>query len=249
MQNKIEQVAELLLSSAFGIAFTGAGISTASGIPDFRGPSGLWKKYPQEFASIEYFRTDPRGFWEFYSTRMKGLFLAEPNAAHYALAELEKLGLIKSVITQNIDGLHQKAGSKIVIELHGTMRRCYCSTCYKQYDSSEVLQKISQGENPPKCECGGVIRPDVVLFGEPVTKFNEAVELAMEADLVLALGSSLTVYPANMIPQIVKQRRGRLIIINNEETPLDVIADVIINDSVEKVLPEIVNVVKTMVNR
>lgn len=244
MDERVEKVVELLLTSTFAIAFTGAGISTASGIPDFRGPQGLWKKYPQELASIGYFRTDPKGFWEFYATRMRGLFTAEPNPAHYALAELEKLGLIKAVITQNIDGLHQKAGSRSVIELHGTMRRCYCSSCYKVYDSSEVLKRIDAGENPPRCDCGGIIRPDVVLFGEPVTRFSEAAEIAMEADLVLAIGSSLTVYPANMIPQIVKERGGKLIILNKEETPLDFIADIVINEPVEVVLPEIVKVVK-----
>ncbi|ARM75233.1 NAD-dependent protein deacetylase [Acidianus manzaensis] len=240
----VEYAVDLLLTSTYGIAFTGAGISTASGIPDFRGPNGIWKKYPQELSSIEYFNRDPKGFWDFYSTRMRSLFNSNPNPAHIALAELEKLGLIKAIITQNIDGLHQKAGSQNVIELHGTMKKSYCNSCYKEFDSQEVLNKIDKGENPPKCECGGIIRPYVVLFGEPVTKILEAEKIAMEADLVLAIGSSLTVYPANLIPQIVKERGGKLIILNNEETPLDSIADVIISDPVEIVLPKIVNKIK-----
>ena len=161
-KDAVIEVAELLLTSASSIAFTGAGISTASGIPDFRGPNGLWKKYSPELASIDYFEKDPKGFWEFYSLRMRGLFKAEPNKAHYALAELERLGLIKYVITQNIDGLHQKAGSRNVLELHGTMRESYCTSCFKYYDSSKVLEMIDKGENPPRCSCDGVLRPDLV---------------------------------------------------------------------------------------
>jgi NAD-dependent deacetylase len=245
MENeKINIIVDMLLSSANAITFTGAGISTASGIPDFRGPNGLWKKYSPEMASIEYFERDPKGFWEFYSTRMRGLFEAKPNPAHFALAELEKMGLIKYIITQNIDGLHQKAGSKSVIELHGTMRRSFCSSCFRSYDSSEVLMKIDEGELPPKCSCGGIIRPDVVLFGEPVKEINYALQIAYDSDLALVVGSSLTVYPANLVPQVVKERGGKLIILNMEETPLDFVADVVIRDSVEKVLPMIVDEVK-----
>jgi len=238
------KVAELIASSSYAIAFTGAGISTASGIPDFRGPQGIWKKYSPDLASIEYLEKDPKGFWEFYSMRMRGLFNAEPNKAHYALAELEKMGLIKAVITQNIDGLHQKAGSKNVIEIHGTMQRSYCSSCYRSYPSSEVLSKIDKGELPPKCDCGGIIRPDVVLFGEPVKDFEYAREIAFEADLIFSIGSSLTVYPANLIPEIVKHHNGKLIIVNMEETPLDNIADEIIRDPIEEFLPCVLDEIK-----
>jgi len=234
------KIIEMLLTSVNAIAFTGAGISTASGIPDFRGPNGLWKKYSPELASIEYFKKDPKGFWEFYSLRMRGLFTAKPNPAHYALAKLEKLGLIKAVITQNIDGLHQMAGSKNVIELHGTMRRCYCTNCFKGYKSEEILERIDKGENPPKCSCGGIIRPDVVLFGETVYRIHEALEIARESDLVLVVGSSLSVYPANLIPLTVKEYGGRVIIINAEETEMDHIADLIIRDKAEVVLPCVV---------
>ncbi|MBW9141612.1 MAG: NAD-dependent protein deacylase [Candidatus Aramenus sp.] len=243
-----KRIADLLLSSAYAIAFTGAGISTASGIPDFRGPNGLWKKYPQELSSVEYFNKDPKGFWEFFGFRMRSLFEARPNPAHIALAELERMGLVKAVITQNIDGLHQSAGSVNVIELHGTVKRSYCSSCYRQYDSREVLKKLDSGENPPRCECGGVIRPDVVLFGEPVAKIQEAIEIAYESDLVIVVGSSLTVYPANLIPQIVKQRGGSLVIVNMEETPLDPIADVVSRERAEVELDCVLKEVKARVN-
>ncbi|BDC17799.1 NAD-dependent protein deacetylase [Acidianus sp. HS-5] len=246
----MDKVVELLLSSTYAIAFTGAGISTASGIPDFRGKEGLWKKYSPEIASIDYFRRDPKGFWEFYSTRMRGLFNAKPNEAHYALARLEKMGLIKYVITQNIDGLHQKAGSTNVIELHGTMQKSYCSSCFRQYDSREVLKMIDRGNLPPKCSCGGVIRPDVVLFGEAVKDIDFAVRIAYESDLVLVVGSSLTVYPANLIPQIVKEERGgSLIIINADETPLDGEADVIIREPIEIALPRIVEKIEEKIKQ
>ncbi len=176
--------------------------------------------------------------------RMRGLFGAHPNRAHYALAELEKMGLLKAVITQNIDGLHQKAGSKNVIEIHGSMRRSYCGSCYRQYSSSEILTRMEAGEIPPKCQCGGVIRPDVVLFGEPVRDFSISREIALQTDLVLSVGSSLTVYPANMIPQIVKGNGGKLIIVNMEETPLDDMADEVVRDPIEEFLPCVLEEVK-----
>ena len=240
-----DKVGDMLLTSTFAIAFTGAGISTASGIPDFRGPNGLWKKYSPEIATVEYFNRDPKGFWEFYSLRMRGLFTALPNKAHYALAELEKMGLIKYVITQNVDGLHQMAGSKNVIELHGNMRKFYCVKCFRTYDIKTVLEKIDKGEIPPRCECGGIIRPDVVLFGEPVYNIGEALSIASQSDLVLAIGSSLTVYPANMVPITVKEHGGKLIIINAEETELDYMADLVVRARVEEFLPCVVDYIKS----
>jgi NAD-dependent deacetylase len=240
-----KKVAEYLLSSTYAIVFTGAGISTASGIPDFRGPQGLWKKYSPELATIDYFKRDPKGFWEFYSLRMRPLFEATPNPAHYAISELEKMGIIKAVITQNIDGLHQKAGSKYVIELHGTMSRSICTSCSTVYDSKEVLNMIENGKIPPKCKaCNGILKPDVVLFGEPVQRIWEAFVIAEESDLVLAIGSSLSVYPANMVPYRVKQKGGRLIIINAEPTEMDEIADLVVRDRVEVFLPCIVDEIK-----
>lgn len=242
-----KEVANELVNSLHAIAFTGAGISTASGIPDFRGPQGLWKKYSPELASITYLRSDPKGFWEFYATRMRGLFEAKPNPAHYALAELEKLGIIKFVITQNIDGLHQTAGSKNVIELHGSMRRFYCMICNSRYGLDDVLKKVNTGQIPPLCnKCSGIIRPDVVLFGEPVYRIQEALDIASSSDLVISIGSSLTVYPANLVPRTVKDYGGKLIIINGEPTELDDIADMVIRERVEEFLPKVVDEVKKM---
>ncbi|BBG23638.1 NAD-dependent protein deacetylase [Sulfuracidifex tepidarius] len=240
-----EKIVEYLLSSSYQIAFTGAGMSTGSGISDFRGPNGLWKRYSPEIASADFLRKDPKSFWEFYSVRMRGLFEASANPSHKALAEMERMGLLKWVITQNIDGLHQQGGSRNVIEIHGTMRRSYCSTCFEPYESSEVLKMIDQGQNPPLCKCGGVIRPDVVLFGEPVKEIERALKIASRADLVMAIGTSLTVYPANLVPRTVKENGGRLIIVNMEETPLDEVADEVVRGQVEKVLPEIVEEIKS----
>jgi len=246
-QEDCKRVAEYLLESTHAIAFTGAGISTASGIPDFRGPQGLWKKYSPELATIDYFKRDPKGFWEFYSLRLSSLFEAKPNPAHYAVAELENLGLIKAVITQNIDGLHQKAGSKRVIELHGNIRKSVCINCGAVYDNEQVLLKIQREGLPPRCDfCGYPLKPDVVLFGEPVNKIWEALLIAEESDLVLVIGSSLSVYPANMVPYRVKQKGGKLIIINYEPTEMDELADLIIRERVEIFLPCVVEEVKKM---
>jgi NAD-dependent deacetylase len=242
----IEEAANILLRSKHAIAFTGAGISTESGIPDFRGPQGLWKQYSPEIATIDYFLQHPREFWLFYRVRMSTIFTAKPNRAHRALAELERMGVIKAVITQNVDGLHQAAGSKNVIELHGTMKRAVCMACGRVYPIDVVIRKIDSGQIPPLCdECGGVLKPDVVLFGEPVKDFDRARELALMSDAVLVIGSSLSVYPAAYIPIFVKEMGGKVIIINLEPTELDYIADVIIRcragDAMELLLEKIVS--------
>jgi len=236
---KAERAAVILRSASKAIAFTGAGMSTASGIPDFRGPRGLWRTYPERIAAINYLVEDPEGFWKFYSTRMGRIFTAAPNLAHIALADLERIGIIKAVITQNIDGLHGLAGSRNVIELHGNMRRSYCSKCGASYPSSDVLEMIGSGINPPKCTCGGIIRPDVVLFGEEVKRMPDAIQMANYSDCVLVIGSSLTVSPANSIPYIVKQHGGSLIIINEEKTPFDEMADAVIGCAAEDALSEL----------
>lgn len=223
----IEEAANILVNAKHAIAFTGAGISTESGIPDFRGPQGLWKQVSPEVATIDYFLEHPKEFWLFYRMRMSALFTAKPNKAHYAVAELERMGVIKAVVTQNVDGLHQAAGSGNVIELHGTMKRAVCVACGRVYPMEEVVRKIDGGQIPPLCDaCGGVLKPDVVLFGEPVKDFDRARELAFMSDAVLVIGSSLTVYPAAYIPIFVKEMGGKVIIINMEPTELDYLADV-----------------------
>ncbi|MGC8542655.1 MAG: NAD-dependent protein deacetylase [Vulcanisaeta sp.] len=242
----IEAAADILTKAKHAIAFTGAGISTESGIPDFRGPQGLWRQYSPEIATIDYFLTHPKDFWLFYRMRMSALFIAKPNRAHMALAELERMGVIKAVITQNVDGLHQAAGSKNVIELHGTMKRAVCLACGRTYPMDVVIRKIDSGQVPPLCdECGGVLKPDTVLFGEPVKDFDRARELALMSDAVLVIGSSLSVYPAAYIPIFVKEMGGKVIIINMEPTELDYIADVIIRCKAGDAMTTLLNEIKS----
>ncbi len=242
--NKISTLADMLLHSRYAIAFTGAGASTESGIPDFRGPGGLWKQYKaEEIASRWALENNTEEFFEFYRMRIAAMKDIKPNRVHKALAKLEKMGIIKAVITQNIDGLHKKAGSQKVYEIHGNIEEAYCDRCGKKY-SAEVLM----GSSIPKCEvCGGIIRPNVVLFGEglPQREWTLAVAEASSADLVLSIGSSLTVYPAAMIPITVKEAGGKLVIINLEKTGYDHMADLVIHskagDVMEALLREIKN--------
>jgi len=225
------EAAALLRRSRYAIAFTGAGISTESGIPDFRGPNGLWRRFDPSMSSIDYFRRDPRGFWGFYSSRFKSINVAKPNAAHIALAELERLGLIKAVITQNIDGLHVKAGNHRVIELHGSSRTASCTMCGNQVRFEEAIKIYEETGDAPHCSCGGIYKPDVVLFGEPVARLEEAMSEAQRSDLVLVIGSSLTVYPASLIPLAVIDGGGSSIIINMEPTPYDEYSNIVMHCS------------------
>jgi len=242
--DKIKMLADMLRSSNHAIAFTGAGASTESGIPDFRGPGGLWKTYrAEEIASRYALENNTEEFFQFYRMRIAAMKDIKPNRVHYALAELEKMGIIKAVITQNIDRLHKKAGSKEVYEIHGNIREAYCDRCGKKYPADVLL-----GEDIPRCDvCGGIIRPNVVLFGEglPQREWVASVRQAEMADLVLSIGSSLTVYPAALIPITVKEAGGKLVIINLEETGYDSMADLVIHakagDVMEALLQEIKN--------
>jgi len=216
---------KLVLSSSNAVALTGAGISTESGIPDYRSPgTGLWEKMDQSVVSLDGFLQNPTKYYsyaiELYPIRRS----AKPNPAHYLLAEFEKRGLLKGVITQNIDGLHQEAGSGNVYELHGSLRRAICLDCSLLYPMSEVMQKVILGENPPLCTgCNGVLKPDAVFFGEmlPYIPWEKALELTQLADLFLVFGSSLQVSPANILPGIALRGRARLVIVNLTPTPYD----------------------------
>jgi NAD-dependent deacetylase len=247
MQDKILEVASLLRQSNHAVALTGAGISTESGIPDFRGPDGLWKKYdPFKVASIEAFMGDPAGYWK-RALERKLSTDAEPNEGHRALAELEKIGRLKVVITQNVDGLHQKAGCKDVIELHGTVRTAHCLECGKRYPREEVVSWVEKGELPPRCkECGGIIKSDTVLFGEslPSDVISRAMEEARKCDVMLVLGSSLVVYPAASLPDIAIQSGARIVILNMEATEKDWIAEVVLHGKIGEILPKIVEEIK-----
>lgn len=225
------------------VAFTGAGVSAESGIPTYRGTGGFWTKYdPEKYASIDYFRQDPSYYWSFFrDTRLELLRHPKPNPAHLALAELEARGQLRAVITQNIDGLHQAAGSKKVIELHGSSRSFHCLECRKAYTLEEVEAELER-HLPPRCaDCNGILRPDIVFFGEllPDGAMTEAQGLALSASLLLVVGSSLVVYPAAQIPLLAKSCGARLAIINDEPTPADDLADWVLTGKAGEILPQL----------
>jgi NAD-dependent deacetylase len=244
LDDDIKRAAELVRNSHHMVAFTGAGHSTASGIPDFRSPgSGLWEKAnPMLVASIWAFRLDPKSFYDWIRPMTDTLLNAVPNAAHIALAQLEEMGILKAVITQNIDNLHQRAGSRRVLELHGHMREATCIRCYKEVPVDPALEQDLRDGKIPRCECGGVLKPNVILFGEqlPIRVLNMAMAEARRCDLILVAGSSLEVTPAADIPYLAVEQGARAIIVNLRPTDFDSCADVVIHGDVAEVLPLIV---------
>jgi NAD-dependent deacetylase len=243
----VARLATLILEAQPCVVLTGAGISTESGIPDFRSPTGLWARIdPLEYGSIQAFRADPEKVWQFYAPRFSMLTSAEPNAAHLALAELEELGLVQAVVTQNIDLLHERAGSRDVVEVHGSIRTSTCLGCGASYPLAVVLPLVEEN-GVPHCErCGAVLKPDVVFFGElmPVEAMERASQLAHEAALLLVVGSSLEVHPVAGLPQEVLEAGGRLAIVNRGTTPYDARADVRIDGSAGEVLAGVVSRVR-----
>lgn len=240
----IGDAAELFRRARRAVALTGAGISTPSGIPDFRSAgTGLWSRdEPMEVASLSTFRTSPERFFNWFHPLAGRVRSAEPNAAHIALAELEALGRLQAIVTQNIDALHQKAGSRNVIEMHGTWRRVSCTGCFKDFDSEPFLQPYLDDGTMPLCpSCNAVLKPDVILFGEqlPQAAWMEAQRAARQCDLMLVAGSSLEVLPVAGLPVQALDRGAHLIIVNNTPTYLDERADVLIMDDVAAILPEI----------
>ena len=245
----IKAIASQIRDSQYAVAFTGAGISAESGVPTYRGEGGLWTKYdPNLYASVYHFHQNPSYYWNFFrEVRYPQLKEVKPNNAHLALAEIEAAGNLKTVITQNIDGLHQQAGSSSVVELHGTTRIIYCLDCSRQYSMDEVFARL-EIENPPLCsDCKGRLRPAVVFFGEALNPqiLSQAFAEAEKCDFLLAVGSSLVVYPAAEIPLRAKQNGATLAIINKDPTPLDDIADYVIHDEAGKALPQIAQMLKT----
>jgi len=243
----VARMATLLLEAQPCVVLTGAGISTESGIPDFRSPTGLWARIdPLEYGSIQAFRADPEKVWQFYAPRFSMLTSAEPNAAHLALAELERLGLVQAVVTQNIDLLHERAGSQNVVEVHGSIRTSSCLACGASYPLAAVLPLVEE-TGVPRCErCGAVVKPDVVFFGElmPVEAMNRASQLAREAALLLVVGSSLEVYPVAGLPQETLEWGGAVAIVNRGTTPYDSRAQVRIDGSAAEVLTGVVSRVR-----
>ena len=245
----IKAIASQIRDSQYAVAFTGAGISAESGVPTYRGEGGLWTKYdPNLYASVYHFHQNPSYYWNFFrEVRYPQLKEVKPNNAHLALAEIEAAGNLKTVITQNIDGLHQQAGSSSVVELHGTTRIIYCLDCSRQYSMDEVFARL-EIENPPLCsDCKGRLRPAVVFFGEALNPqiLSQAFAEAEKCDFLLAVGSSLVVYPAAEIPLRAKQNGATLAIINKDPTPLDDMADYVIHDEAGKALPQIAQMLKT----
>jgi NAD-dependent deacetylase len=243
MKETISKLKKFVSTSDQIVAFTGAGFSAESGISTFRGAGGLWSKYdPSIYADINVFMQDSTYYWNFFrDERYPVIKKAKPNDGHYALVELEKRGKLYRVITQNIDGLHRVAGQSDVIELHGNTRKVNCLNCDKTYTMDEAY-KILQKELPPRCSCGGVLKPGTILFGEPLPQV--ALDMAMLAskncDMFLVLGSSLVVYPAASMPKIAKRNGATLVIINIDPTPLDDTADLVINGSASKVLSALI---------
>ncbi len=229
VQEPVKALAELITQANKTVVLTGAGISTESGIPDFRSPgAGFWAKMdPYRDFSADTLYRDPQRFYRIGFTAMVDSFAgAQPNAAHRVLAELEEAGLVVAVITQNIDGLHQQAGSRQVLEVHGHLRTARCTGCGTELEMEAVLEKVRRKEIPPRCEdCGKMLRPDVVLFGDPLPPcFHQAQSLVAESDLLVVIGSSLVVSPVNTLPTLASS----LAIINLTPTPLDLQADVVI---------------------
>ena len=246
---EIQQAAQIIQQASFCMALTGAGISTASGIPDFRSPdSGLWSKYdPMEVASLRGFRFHPERFYEWIIPLAKDMHHAQPNAAHLALTELESLGYLKSIITQNIDVLHHRAGSKTVYEIHGHTRTMTCIQCFRNYEAAPFFEDLFDTNNIPTCpHCNGTLKPDAILFGEqlPAQVLLQVERDLRSCDTLIITGSSLEVFPVADFPRRVKQSGGNLIIINLQSTYYDKTADVVIRDDVTNVLPQIVSVLK-----
>ena len=237
----IKEAAQLIKKARCAIALTGAGMSVASGIPDFRSPGGLWSKHdPEKVASIRALQADPATVWKFLLEAHAMLGSAEPNAGHKGLAQLEKDGYIHGVITQNIDGLHQRSGSTNVIEFHGNCSEFYCMECFAPFPAERITAGM---DLPVRCpECSGVIRPDLVFFGEqiPSEAYKAAFELAGQADLVIVAGTSGGVVPASLIPPKVQGDGGKIIEINKAPSAYTPYSDVFIQGAAEKVLPAIV---------
>ncbi len=220
-------LADLIRDHQPCVVLTGAGASTESGIPDFRSPDGIWAHYdPMEYATIDAFRRDPAKVWDFYGRRLGVLADARPNAAHEALAELEDRGYVGAIVTQNVDRLHELAGSRDVVEVHGSIRTSSCLVCGERAGFDEVVERLPV----PRCSRGHVLKPDVVMFGEvlPVEAIDRATRLAREAALMLVVGSSLEVYPVASLPVETLRAGGRLAIVNRDPTPYDSEADVIV---------------------
>ena len=238
----VDRLAELLRERQPCVVLTGAGISTESGIPDFRSAGGIWERYdPSELANIDSLRRDPARVWEFYALRLDALAEAEPNDGHRALAELEQAGWIRAIVTQNVDGLHQRAGSRDVVEVHGSLSEAECLACGVRVPMADAIASLPL----PACpECGEVLKPGVVMFGEllPVDAIERAQRLAAEAGLLLVVGSSLEVHPVAALPGETLAAGGALAVVNRGRTPWDSRAELVLEAGAGETLRAVVAV-------
>jgi NAD-dependent deacetylase len=254
MTDSVDTAAKRVHASKKIVVFTGAGISTESGIPDFRSPGGLWSKYdPEDFTFQRFTASESarKKYWQMSTEFYTLLKSVQPNAAHRAIADLEALKKLDAVITQNIDGMHQLAGvsPERVIEIHGTTRRVTCLDCHQEHKRDEIQDRIDGGESVPRCSvCNGLLKPATISFGQamPERETAEAFERSKRCDLMMVIGSSLLVQPAASIPLAAKQEGADLIIINREATPMDHLADVVLRDSAGAVLTAVLEKVRRL---
>ncbi|MCU1456844.1 MAG: NAD-dependent protein deacetylase, family [Actinomycetia bacterium] len=248
---ELDKIAGWLRNARRVTVLTGAGISTESGIPDFRGPNGVWTKNPaaEKTATLQYYMSDPEVRRTAWQNRINsGMWSAEPNAAHRALVELERKDRLDTLVTQNIDGLHHAAGQSpaIVVEIHGNVREAKCMTCDWRGPMHDTLERVRAGEDDPEClHCGGILKSATISFGENLVAADlQRSQLeAGRADVFLAIGTSLAVYPAAALPEIALRNGSRLVILNAEETPFDALADVVVREQLGTVLPALVALV------
>ena len=245
-EKTIQEIGHLIKNCEYTIALSGAGVSTPSGIPDFRSAnSGLWETYdPFEVASLNSFRYNPEKVYNWMRPLVKLIINASPNSAHKGLAQLEEDGYLQKIITQNVDSLHQKAGSNNVLEVHGSFRTLTCTSCFKQHRSSAFIDTYIQDGELPRCRsCQRVLKPDAILFGEqlPAQTWLQAVEASRRCDLLIVIGSSLEVIPVAGLPMRAIDNGAHLIILNQQETYMDIRADIILREDVAETIPAIVN--------
>jgi NAD-dependent deacetylase len=237
MEEKLIQIAQWIIASKKVVVFSGAGLSTESGIPDFRSPGGVWDRYdPEDFYFQNFLasETSREKYWQMATEMYESIRMAQPNQAHLAIAELEKLGKLDCVITQNIDGLHFKAGNseEKVLQLHGTAIFVSCLSCQKRYDRDKIQERIKKGEKTPRCDdCGGILKPATISFGQsmPEKETRDAYHRSSICDLFIVIGSSLAVQPAASMPLVAKRNGSKLVIINRDPTPYDDMADLVIH--------------------
>jgi NAD-dependent deacetylase len=252
MKEQFEKVAQWIVISKRIVVFSGAGLSTESGIPDFRSPGGVWDKYdPEDFYFQNFIASEvSRGkYWQMATEMWEPIKKAQPNPAHLAIAELERLGKLDCVITQNIDGLHFKAGNseEKVLQLHGTAIFVSCLSCKKRYDRDEIQERIKKGQKAPLCDdCGGLLKPATISFGQsmPEKETQEAYHRSSICDLFIVIGSSLVVQPAASMPLVAKRNGARLVIINRDPTPYDDIADLVVHGQAGSAMASVLEHVK-----